>query len=345
MAGALWTCVAATNGGVTKAFLEPLELSLTPRLCSYAEALIKLDVRTAGASKIDVANTALKLYRNEVLRFHGRVGEPLEDDPDFLTLRAYDPFYWTYWRLVQADVNYAFEDAGVIARNLIQAQNDRGAAYTTRMSLGGLQVGPKRKIAIPRFKRVNEQILELSRLEDSFFFRVNPVDNTPGTHGSFEVLYPTAGGDRPAARFEYGAETLGNLATYQRTRRVPITLGVALRQGGSIEAGTIERSFGVPIGQYDHQEDIVSVPDTLGDDGVYESAAALVWPTPPTVWAVTPNDGAPPMLFDDINLGETGRLTIKHADVSEIQLVVRLNEATVSWDGDVETLSNVVLEA
>lgn len=345
MAQALWTAAATANGGAGKAILEPVELSLTPRLSSYAEAFLKLDLRTFEASKIDVANTAIKLYRNDVLRFHGRVGEPLEADPDFLYVRAYDPFYWLYWRLVQTDVYYASEDGGIVARNLIQAQNDRGAEFTTRLSLGSLQTGTKREIAVPRLKRVQDAILDLARLDDSFYFRVEPVDNTPGTHGSFQVLYPTAGGDRPGAAFEYGAETINNLSTFRRTRKVPIMRGVATRQGGSIGAGTVERSFSVPIGEYDHQEDIATVPDGISDAVVQERAASLVSSTPPNLYSVERLDAATPVLFDDINLGETGRLTIKHESVTDLEIVVRLNEATVSWDGLVESLSNIVLES
>lgn len=334
--------MATDNDGATRAFLEPVELSLTRRISTFAEALVKLDARKLGPGVVDVASRSIKLYRNETLRFFGRIGEPFEEDPDFVTIRAFDPYYWLAWRLVQLDVIQT-EDAGVVAQSLIADQNARGPEYTTRLEAGALDPSPPRQIAVPRFKKVQEAIDELAQMEDSFFFRVDPVDDTPGVQGEFVVLYPEAGDDHADVRFEYGDGTLANLATYKRSRKVPVSLGVAVRQGGSVSESTLERTVGVPVGEFDHQELFITVPDAVADDVVRERAAELVFVNPPTLYEVTPSVGVGPVLFDDFQLGDTVRVTVKHGRIDDVLVPARVNEATVAWDGASERLT-VALE-
>lgn len=323
--------------GNTRAFVDAHDLAITTAINAGLTGTFKLDVLNAKTAEAQVASRAVKVYRNGTLVAHGKIAEPMSTDKDWTTVSFADPFYWLQFRTVQSAASYNNTDAGSIAWDLVSTQEARGA---TRLRQGSITTSVKRDRDYEVGKAVSEAITELAEVDRGFFFRIDPVDGAPGTHGELVILYPDAGQDRPAAKFEFGTGTVANLSTFGEEVRAPRNYIVATGNGPRATA-----QDAASIATYDLIEDSLSLNDVKRKNTLRQHANAALIPEPVSTYTVEPTSKAP-MLWDSFTIGDTVRLTIHHGRVQVSDLPVRVNAVTVNvTDDGTETLSDMVLEA
>lgn len=351
----MWSLACVDNAGKTRAFVPFRGLTVRRDLNGGNVLQGRADQLADAMSELDVGSRALKLYDLDAaaLRFHGKIDDPLEDDEDDVAFVAKD-FGWLDQRRVQPDPaarTFAARDAGLIASDLLAAQNARGP---TRLRMGAVQASQPRDRTYDPGKVVSEAIAELAKVDDGVYFVTNPVDGAAGTHAEIVVRYPASGTDRPGARFEFGDGTLANLAAFKRTRLRPLnfvtTTGANMGEGAALYS---QRSDAASIAAYDLVEDEVAYATVTEQATLDQHAADALEPAPKNVYsfAAAPSSAQPgepyvPRLWRDFDVGDVCRLTILHGRVSCKNVPVRVTSATVAIadDADAEQLASIVFE-
>ena len=327
--------------GVTRALVDNFDsVAVTRRLEGFSELALKLDVREAAAAEIRIAERAIKLYDDEDLRFFGQVWEPLEFNESQAVITARDPYAGFAGRRVRAAATYTAEDAGQIVLDRLTEQN----AYRDTFLEGNVQApSAARTISYDAGKTEGDIVDELSGMSDGFFYRVDPLDGTPGKMGTLRMLYPDAGTERAEVRFGYGPGTMDNLTGFRVVRTLPLTRLTASSQddtGGRLAAAAENVAASTQYGLFEDETTYTDVTDlTL----LQSAASAGVKPTPPLTIELTPTVNAP-LLFKDFDVGDFVRLNIDWGAVT-LSTWVRVVEATLSVDKQgIPTTTSVVVE-
>lgn len=335
-------------------------LKVTRRLNGPMGISFAGDADDESMAAIEVASSAILAHQDGVLRFKGKVDDPLEDTEELITVVAKDALGWLEHRRIAAAVTYTAQDAGAIAMALITAQNARvvnGVTCTTRIMSGTIQASRQRDRSYELGKPVVEAIKQLAEVDDGFWYYANPYDDNskPDMHATFEVRWPTSGTDNVLAKFEFGEETISNLVGFKRIHSRPLT---GVRTTGEGDAETRLTSYAaasaVDLQAYDLLEDEVAFSNVSEQATLDQHALGLLRPAPGSIYQVTPagsgsglNEIASPRLFVDFDVGDICRLTIHHGRIQESDLRIRILEATIDVADDAtdeETLSSLLFE-
>lgn len=334
--------------GNAKADLEPDALTVRRRWCGTTSLEADLDVRDPRVIEVQEANRALKFRVNGALKFHGKIGEPLVSDKDNVRVTAADPFEELGARKLQTDETYhdgtadapTGRDVGAIAWDLIDAENSRndtrirlGAVEATVDSIGAFTAGTSRADCIEA----------LSKLDGSFGFILDPVDDTPGVIAEFNAVAGFARNDLPGVRFEYGDGTLANCSGFteelKRPRNRIIVTGASLDDGTRPQAVAEDTASQDEYGLWEYE---VSV-DSTDTDVLQAHADAELRPEPIALYTMTPNVESP-LLFIDFDAGDIVYLRIRHGRV-DVTVAARVDEASVKLDNGDLTMDSITLSA
>lgn len=344
-----WTFAVTNRAGTVAALPEPSGAQLTLRLNGAAELTGVQDARTSAATEFEPAATAVRAYRDGVLRFNGLTSEPLVRGARGVQFRAADPWEVLTQRFRASARTFTTTDAATILKELVDDENAREA---TLLDVATPPVTVNRDRAYEPGKQIAEAGLELANADDGFWFYVTPLDTGAAGEtdvGQLQIKYPAAGTDRDAAVFYY-VPTGANLADWTEEFRNPKTSVTALgaREGETQTTGTASDAAG--IAAYGLLELQTSHTDVSEQALLDDLAAEALEPVPPAAYTVAPiafhEDGPRvPTLFDDFVPGDRVRLRILHGatDVDEWALVTA---ATLAIDdrGTTERLTNLVLE-
>lgn len=317
--------------GNAKAFLEPDDIKVTRRWCGGSSLEAVLDVRDSKADELVVASRALQFYVDGVIRFHGKIGEPLTSDQDNVNVVAGDPWEELTARTLTADETYTTQDGGAIAWAAINAENVRS---TVRLREGTVEATAPRTVTFTEGMSRADQVTALSQLDGSFGFSLDAVDDTPGVLAEFNALAGFNRGELPGVRFEYGAGTLANCSGFteqiSRPRNRIVAQGQALADGSRPQAVAEDTASQAEYGLWEY---VVSVEST--DVAILQAHAdAELRPLPVAVYSMTPTVEAP-RLFHDFDAGHVVQLAIRHGRV-DIVGTARVDDCTIrrgSGDG------------
>lgn len=341
----MWRTVLTDTEGNNRAFLQPHDLRITRRLNSHMSVSGAILTHEDSASEISLGDRAIKVYQDGVLRFRGKLSEPLVDDQDWCRFVAHDPFYFLARRRLQAATTFTATDAGAIAWSLINTQNGRS---TTRIAQGTITTSVNRDRSYVEGDIVGTLITQLSEVDQGFYFVIDPVE-TDGVHGEIMVRWPDPGSSAAGALLGYGADTVGNLAGFQRIMRLPIN---RIRATGVIIGEQVLDSYAedaASIAQYGLLEeerafDSVSLQATLDQHALHD-----LEPTAHSQWQLSvAQDGDSgifvPSLWTDFDVGDTVPFTIRHGrvDVSTTGVVASAT-VSVSDSGDSYRLESLLL--
>lgn len=353
----MWSAEITDLNSVARSVFTPYSLQLIRRLNSYASVTFQVPALDENADQLLIAERAVKLYRNGVLRFYGKIAQPLQDDQEWIQVTAHDPFYFLSKRRLQSDTTFTNIDAGQIAWSLINTQNGRSS---TRLQQGTIQASVKRDRTYAEGSVISELITQLAEVDDGFFFTVSPVDGMPGVFGQIEITYPLPGNDAQAAVFGFGDGTVGNLSGYSRVQNLPIN---RIRAIGVTVGETVLDSYkqdSTSVSRFDIIEDERSFSSVSEQATLDQHALSELDPSPPTTYTMTiiqqssegigggdpPDLGGilVPALFDDFDVGDTVSLIIKHGRIDVLTTpLVSTAKISVSDEGAAEQLESVFM--
>lgn len=342
-----WAFAVTNRAGVIAATLEPTNTLLTVRVNGHAELKGNQDARTSAAVELVPAASAVRAWRNSILRFNGQVSEPLTRKADVVSFRAADPWEFLSLRRRQTDTVYTATDAALILKDLV---DDENARENTFLRVATPPATVSRTLEVTRGKQIAEVGRDLANAADGFFYRVVPVGDSATAMGELTMLYPAAGADRPGAKFFYNPDAANIEDDWTQELRLPMTRVVALgaRAGdtqliGSDENALARAAFGL-------METELSYTDVTSQALLDDLASESVDPAPPAVYKITPITYDPdgeyvPALFDDFFPGDRVRLTIDHG-ATQVDGWALVSEATVriSDRGATEKLESLTLE-
>lgn len=131
-------------------------------------------------------------------------------------------------RFTAPSVSYVTQDAGQIAKDMI---DDRNAdSYTGLATTGTIDATVSRDRTY-QFANVGQAIINLTNVINGFDFQETFVDG--GTTLAEFSVHTTLDEARPAARFEYGTETMNNVRSMSRTTQPPINVSIVLGANGA----------------------------------------------------------------------------------------------------------------
>jgi hypothetical protein len=278
----------------------------------------------------------LKAYRrsdgasSSALRFAGYLAPFTEgaDEAAFISLVFRSPFGRLIGdgtgrgRFTAASVAYPATDAGTIATSLITTTN---ADSPTDLTVGGAQVTKTRDRAY-QFANVGEAIINLTNVLDGFDFEEAFTE----TGATFNV-WAALGQDRPAAQFQYGAETLSNVRAMARTTQPPINRATVVGANGlyALKQDLVSQAaYGLWPAQ-------ASASDVTEQATLDDKAQAMLRPDPVKTVTFQPEFGLEscPRVFDDFALGDTVRFYARRGALTE-SVSTRVNGFKVVIDED-----------
>jgi hypothetical protein len=339
---AAWTWLLCDASGSAVAELTTATArSLTFRRNTYSEATLVLSHDDEAAQLLlnALQNTGiptLRCYRRGtndtigVLRFNGYLAglsETLED-ASALTAVFRGPFGRLIGdgpdrgRFTAGSVSFTATDAGQIAKQLIDTTHLDG--FTGLATTGSIQPS-KTRDRLYQYANIGEAIVNLTEVLDGFDFE--EVYTEGGTTLALFNVYARQGQDRPAARFEYGPETLGNVRSVQRTTQPPINVATVLGANG-LTGLVYDLASRIKYGTWWTQQSAVDVVEqqTLND-----KAQALLRPNPVKTIQFVPDLDLSPLPWEDWWLGDTIRFYARRGAFTE-DLTVRVNSFTLIID-------------
>lgn len=341
-----WEAAVVDLGQTQREFVTDYEtLSITPQLNGYAEiAIAGVDPLSSAAAQISVAERALKLWQDGVLRFHGKIWEPLSRKPSGWTVIARDPLAEFAWRRVRdpATASYVAVDAGDIARDRVAVQNALRNTYL-RASAANRQLSVNRTRSWVAGKREDEILQELADAANGYFYKASPVDGVAGVMADLVIVYPSAGANRDGARFAFGDGTADNVSDYEIVDRLPLNrfTSASGAAGGGRQAKPYEDA--ASITRYGLFEDEAAYSDTTDATLLQVQAQSQVKPDPIRTIQVTPTADAP-LLYTDFNVGDFVRIRILWG-ADDLFEWARVIAATLVVDKDgLEQLGALTLE-
>lgn len=353
-----WNVVVTDTADRTRAFAEVFGLRPRRLLNGACQLSGRIRLDSSAAGELEVGNRVIKAYRDGVLRFRGRVAAPLTHTPSWMQFTAWDPWWHLSWRRFQVEELVGAATAGEALAAVITTQNARKPTHL-RVSATDQSVAIGDHIYAEDAVVADALIADLCTIDNGVWLRIDPVDDDPDIWGEIAVLTPAPGVDRPGVRFEYGDETLGNVVDYELQHDLPRNFIRAT--GASFGAAAEFAIYGATepeaiasqteYGLYDHSVAFTDEDDETSLDAHAKDAAKL---TPPRTWALTPSSDADPgrngvhvpMLWDDFDIGDTGRGRILDGALDDAA-TIRIVEATVDVaDGSGrETLAGLTVEA
>lgn len=320
-----WSFALADLDLVTTGFLTPHPdvVRYTRRESDYNEIAIQVSNRD-DLNVLDgaVYTTVLRSFRNGINRFNGQFVE-LRETADYWELVAKDPFFNLNWRGIQEVQEFTGVQADDLARTLI---SDENALQHTHLGAGATAVTPTVTLTTALGNRVSEQIQNLARADDAFFFRINGQDD-PTDWATFNCYASST--SKPEVRFEFGNGTMENCDDYLR-ESLPLVnraevVGLKPQLLGIAEATGSYTAHG--RWQADRGQVLTENEDLLG------SIAAGMITTGPQ-YTITMSAGPhAPQLFTDFDVGDTVQILIRRAGKT-IEGMKRVKEATIILDPD-----------
>lgn len=310
---ATWTWVLADEDGIALAELtgaRDRRISFRRNGVPEAACGLSLEDPTAGDLYDVLAGGGipqLRAYRDSALRFSGQLwttSDAAEHDA-LVTVTFRGPFATLLGdgsntgRFTAALREFAGTDAGTLAWTLIDEANSDS---DTLIRQGTIEATVARDRTYEH-KNVGDAIVELTGVQDGFDFEVDPLDpnDAAGKLGEFNV-YAEQGEDRPLVIFEYGADTLRNVASVTRTKQRPINKVRVLGTDGIVG----EAEHAVSIAKYGLFMRVESYD--AADAGVLGGRAqAALRPDPITVVEYVPDPALAPQPWDDYWIGDTVR--------------------------------------
>lgn len=325
---------------------------------AYAEAQCTISHEDEAASLFwgAVRNTGmptLRTYRKPgtalatdpaVLRFNGYAAPFTEDAEDASTLSLIfrSPFGRLvgdgpgYGRFLVPGIGVAADgtplyyppstDAGQIAKGLIDLANTD--SFTGLATTGTIQASKNRERTYDVGQNIGEAVSNLSTgLLDGFDFVERFVEQG-ATLALFDV-FASLGSDRPEVRFEYGADTLSNVRSVQRTTQPPVNVVYAAGANGLFSV----RSDSASIARFGKWPQYVTLTDVIEQTTLDDRAQALIRPNASRTVTFSPEPTLAPLPWDDYFLGDTVRFFARRAALSE-NVAVRVNAFTVVVDED-----------
>lgn len=277
----------------------------------------------------------LRCYRNGGLRFNGYLA-PFQEDAAEQSILSF-VFRSPFARLIGDNqgtgrfvdflfpgTTYTAQDAGSIAQSLLIITNSTSGA--TGLIAGTLQASKNRDRAYGNSNiNIGQAITDLTNVLDGFDFEEQYLES--GSTLAQLNIYANQGTSRPNARFEYGPETLANIASLQRTTSPPINqttvVGANNLRAFGTDAGS-QATYGVWPALYTASD--VSEATTLQD-----KANALLRPLPVKTLSFTPDALLAPKPWDDFGIGDTVPVYIKRGALVQ-DVSVRVNGFTVVID-------------
>jgi hypothetical protein len=339
---AAWTWLLCDAAGSALAELTTATArSLTFRRNTYGEATLTLSHDDEACQLLLTAqqNTGmptLRCYRRGnldtagILRFNGYLAGLTESLEDSAALTAV--FRGPFGRLTGdgpdrgrftlASAAAAQVDAGQIAKSLIDAAN--GDGFTGLATTGTIQA-TKLRDRLYQYSNIGEAIINLTEILDGFDFEELYTEG--GVTLALFYVYAAQGQDRPAARFEYGPETIANVRSVQRTTQPPINVARVLGANGL--TGTAQNATSITkYGAWWTQQSAADVVEQLT---LNDKAQALLRPNPVKTIQFVPDLAISPLPWDDFWLGDTIRFYGRRGAFTE-DLTVRVNGVTVVID-------------
>lgn len=335
-----WTFFLADRAGANLAELTTAQgRTLTYQRNWFPEAQLQIshddDAAALLLAAVPNGGARLKAYRTDRdgvtrLKFNGYLApfdEALEEAAALnLTFRG--PFSrllgdgQTPGRFTAASVSFAQLDAGQIAKQLIDGTAPVGINTT------GTIEPTKPRDRTYEYANIGEAIIALTNVIDGFDFEVIPL---AGPDIGQLLVYASQGGPQPGARFEYGPDTLHNVAAVGRQTVPPRNVARILGANGLVGLATDQASIDLH-GEWWIQEQQADISDQAT---LNARAAAALRPSPTTVVSFTPDPAIAPSPWDDYWLGDAVAFYGKRgAFVQAAQLRVSLITVVIDDEGN-----------
>lgn len=203
-------------------------------------------------------------------------------------------------RFTSEFVNYATQDAGQIAKSLIDTTNsvDGPSGLTTA---GGTFQTTKNRNRSYQYANVGEEIVNLTQIRDGFDFYETFVEGDT-TLAIFNVA-ASLGSDKSSwAKFQYGTDTLANVRAVNRSTEPPVNRVRVLGGNGLTSVKELSASI-AQSGVWYMQ---ANATDVIDQPVLDDMASALLRPKPVRTVEFTPEYGLEscPRPFDDFWLGD-----------------------------------------
>lgn len=226
-----------------------------------------------------------------------------------------------------AALSYTTQDAGAIAKSLIDTANTDG--FTGLATTGAIATTKTRTRAYPVGTNLGQAVIDLTNVLDGFDFTETFVAGGT-TLAQFGVV-AAIGVDNPASRFEYGPGTLANCRNMGRTTEPPAN-SILVIGGNGLTSTYSDAASVAKYGKWYAKAEYVDVTEQVTLD---DKAKALCRPNPVKTLTLTPELGVDscPKPFDDWDLGDTVRLFARRSALSE-NASVRLNAFTIAISDD-----------
>lgn len=294
------------------------------------------------------------------LRFRGYLAPFSEslDESGSLSLTFRSPF----WRLqgegdvqgrfTPAWLNASAKDAGAAAASLVQLYGGRAdgvtggadsnwtvsdatgaqvAATYQEASYAGLDIGNVAATVTRdltyQYANVGESIVNLSAMFDGFDFSERFVDSG-ATLALFDVA-AAQGGDKAAAKFEYGKGTKGNCSGVVRSWEPPINYVTLIGAYGLVSTQSNAGSIS-SYGKFPYQATRSDIFDQVALD---RTAIALLRPSPVERISFTPDLWISPLPWDDFWLGDAVHFYGRRGSFVR-EAALRVNQITVPIDDE-----------
>jgi hypothetical protein len=384
-----WSVSVHDLAGVRKAQVPFQGLALTRKLNGAAVLGFACDVQSSAAKHLQLGERTVKLHQDTTTRFWGRIDEPHEDNDSDVVVSASDPLAWLAKQGIWTLDDGGFPIAGLAttigpsdAATCVHVLNvnvaclrgpypvklsERSTLLETRAALAGSFMVPSvsRTMTYEAGKAVLDAITELAEMDDGFWFWCDPkqgsglpVSGFPPSLappqaqpviGQFQLRWPAAGSDRPAAKWEFGTGTLNTLTGFKRGFTLPKNTAIGTGEGSGPDQAYAVAIDAPSITQMKAILDVSESFTAASADTVGPQTLGLIDPEVAIAYEVTPDASgrsAVPHLFDDFDIGDTCRLTIKHGRVADVDVIVRVHEVTlsISDDGLTDQVTSLVLQ-
>lgn len=327
--------------GTNRTFIDGLDFTIARNRDGGSVLTTSVEARDPRVAELLVGKRAIKAYRGGVLRFHGKIWEPLRHTADLVHVEARSPFAGVVMnRRVRALTTFTNVDLVTIATSLITTQN---GFSPTRLVVGSTTTTSNASRSIEPGKSVGEAIVELTQVASSFTFRETPIE-TAGVQAEINFLRTSAVAVSNALVFEFGESTTGKLRDYEVVTMLPRN---RITARGQTEAGAeliSTQQDAASIAEWDLYEDDVAfgTPDLQAT--VDAHAAGELRAAPPQTFSVTPGPESP-MLWDSFDVADKGRFRVVNGPL-DLSGSAWINSATVKVSKNgAETLESLVLQS
>lgn len=277
--------------------------------------------------------------------YAGMSGAGQADGENHVNLIFRDAFSVLRSRFTATSVTYTAQDAGQIARQLIDATHTAHGDTTIATDSAWIEATKPRDRTYES-KQAAEAIIELTEVLGGFDWYptyLDPRENA-GKTMRFNVA-ASIGVDTPNAKFEYGDGTLFNCKAYQFTAALPVNRarGIGAQNSGAGTSLVSEKTDQASIDRYRTYMQIVSATDVSEQATLDDKTADALRPGIGLVTQFTAEPGAEncPLPWRDFNLGDTIRWNVDDGAMQE-QTSPRVQTLEVGLD-DSDNIEDLVI--